>query len=330
MAKYVMPSLSSKEIKDALHSLRQHDCSPALITYLQQLLGSSVRVQRNIKDAIFTSLFSRLKYLLELYKTLHPEDTKVTTDELRIITLENIIANGLRNDLGFAVRDQLFILMEAQSTWSWNIVIRILCYLTDTWENWLETTGQIVYRTKKVSVPKPELYAIFPGQKGPDSISLAKEFFDGDRDTLDCRVKCIYHRPTDDILGQYIRCTEICDEEIRKTGRNAAQTADAIRRRCMKEGILTEFMEELGGELVHIVELRTEAEIQEMLIADSKAEGRAEGRAEGKAEGKAEGIAEGVEMMVSNLLQSGTMTPEQIASAAQVPYELVQRLAQEG
>ena len=38
--------------------------------------------KHTIKDSVFTNLFQDKKYLLQLYKTLHPEDTQVTEDAL--------------------------------------------------------------------------------------------------------------------------------------------------------------------------------------------------------------------------------------------------------
>ena len=34
--------------------------------------------KRKIKDSVFTDLFQNKKYLLQLYKTLHPEDSDVS------------------------------------------------------------------------------------------------------------------------------------------------------------------------------------------------------------------------------------------------------------
>lgn len=38
--------------------------------------------KRKIKDSVFTDLFQDKKYLLQLYKALHPEDSAVTEDAL--------------------------------------------------------------------------------------------------------------------------------------------------------------------------------------------------------------------------------------------------------
>lgn len=43
-----------------------------------------------IKDSVFTNLFQDKKYLIQLYRALHPEDTETTEDELKDITIKNI------------------------------------------------------------------------------------------------------------------------------------------------------------------------------------------------------------------------------------------------
>ena len=45
-------------------------------------------VKYTLKDSIFTNLFSHPEYLLQLYKTLHPEDTEATEDSLTDIPSE--------------------------------------------------------------------------------------------------------------------------------------------------------------------------------------------------------------------------------------------------
>lgn len=39
----------------------------------------------------------------------------VTEQDCKLITLENVISTGIYNDLGFQVRDKLFLLVEAIS-----------------------------------------------------------------------------------------------------------------------------------------------------------------------------------------------------------------------
>ena len=85
--------------------------------------------KKTVKDSVFTSLFREKKYLLQLYRSLHPEDTETTEEDLADITIKNILVDGIYNDLGFIAADRLMILVEAQSTWTMNIVVRAFLYL---------------------------------------------------------------------------------------------------------------------------------------------------------------------------------------------------------
>ena len=62
--------------------------------------------------------------------------------------------------------------MEAQSTWTVNILVRILLYLAQSYHEYFQRTSQDYYKSRKVKMPKPELYVIFTGNRGrkPDDI----------------------------------------------------------------------------------------------------------------------------------------------------------------
>ena len=87
-----------------------------------------------------------------------------------------------------------------------NILVRILLYLAQSYHEYFQRTSQDYYKSKKVKMPKPELYVIFTGNKGrkPDKISLSKEFFEGAVIDIDVKAKVIYESDTDDIINQYI------------------------------------------------------------------------------------------------------------------------------
>ena len=107
-------------------------------------------MKRTIKDSVFTDLFQDKKYLLQLYKALHPEDTDVTENVLNDITIKNVLTDNIYNDLGFTVGDKLMILVEAQSSvWTVNIIVRALMYLVQTWHDYFERTKQNLYKSKK-------------------------------------------------------------------------------------------------------------------------------------------------------------------------------------
>ncbi len=111
---------------------------------------------------MFTNLFQNKKYLLQLYKTLHPEDTQVTEDALSDITIHNIMTNDVYNDVGFMVGEKLLILTEAQATWTENIAVRILIYLMVTYQDYIKKTKQNVYRSKKIKLPRRNCMSFIP------------------------------------------------------------------------------------------------------------------------------------------------------------------------
>ncbi len=61
--------------------------------------NKEIAIKYKIKDSVFTNLFRDKKYLLQLYKVFHPEDTDVTQDSLTDITIHNILTDAVYNDL---------------------------------------------------------------------------------------------------------------------------------------------------------------------------------------------------------------------------------------
>ena len=175
------------------------------------------RIKYSGKDTVFRDMFSNPKYLLQLYRVLHPEDKSITEADLEIVTLQSILLNGIYNDLGFLVRkDRLMVLVEAQSTWSPNIVIRSLMYLMNTCQEYFTKQKIQLYGSNKAQMPKPELYVIYTGEKGnhPDVLSLKKEFFPDTDCCIEAKVKVIYLRNSNDIINQYIGFCRVFNEQV--------------------------------------------------------------------------------------------------------------------
>lgn len=210
--------------------------------------------KHTIKDSVFTNLFQDKKYLLQLYKTLHPEDTQVTEDALSDITIHNIMTNDVYNDVGFMVGKKLLILTEAQATWTENIAVRILIYLMVTYQDYIKKTKQNVYRSKKIKLPRPELYVIYTGdRKGrTEYISLADEFFDGQKTFLDAKIKVLYGSGQGDIISQYVAFTKVYDEQRKLHGRTRKAVTETIRI-CKDKNVLKEYLEEREKEVENIM-----------------------------------------------------------------------------
>ena len=206
------------------------------------------------KDSVFTNLFSDPKYLLQLYKALHPADLDATEENISNVTIQNILLDQSYNDLGFQVGTRLVVLVEAQSSWTVNIVLRSLMYLTQTWQKYIQNTGQNVYGSKKVELPRPELYVIYTGNRKirPKSLRLSKEFWGGDECAVEVKVKMIYDGEKGDIISQYVSFTRIYNEQIKLHGRTREAVLETIRI-CRDRNILKDYLESREQEVVNIM-----------------------------------------------------------------------------
>ena len=213
-----------------------------------------VMAKRTAKNSVFLDLFQNKSYLLKLYKTLHPEDTTATEDSLTDVTITNVLTDNLYNDLGFIANNKLMILVEAQSTWTVNILVRILLYLAQSYHEYFQRTSQDYYKSKKVKMPKPELYVIFTGNKGrkPNKISLSKEFFEGADIDIEVKAKVIYEGDTDDIINQYIIFCKVFNEQTKQHGMTQKAVTETIRI-CKDRNVLKEYLLDREKEVVTIM-----------------------------------------------------------------------------
>ena len=182
------------------------------------------------KDSVFSFIFRQPENTRHLYLTLHPEDVDVTEADCKLVTLEHILTNGMTNDLGFQVRDKLILLVEAQSKFSINIALRMLLYLAATYKEYVEEHKLDLYGSKPVSIPRPELYMIYTGERKdiPDTISFSNEFFDGIKIAIDAEVKVLYQANEKDIIGQYIIFCKVYNEQRKMHGNTKQAVTETI------------------------------------------------------------------------------------------------------
>ncbi len=284
-------------------------------------------MKRTIKDSVFTNLFQDKKYLIQLYQALHPEDKEVTEDNLTDVTIENVLTDNIYNDLGFMVGNRLLILVEAQSTWTVNIIIRALMYLIQTYHNYFERTKQSLYKSKKAQIPMPELYVIYTGDRKtkPSEISLSQEFFDGKECCLDVKVKMIYDGKEGDIINQYILFTKVCNEQIALYGRTQKSILEAIRI-CKDRNVLREYLESREKEVVDIMMvLYDEQEILRSYVESEVHEAVHEARLEERREATYEANIK----MAKRMLLKKKYSLEEVADCAELPLEAIKELEAE-
>jgi len=247
-------------------------------------------LKHTVKDSIFTTLFGNPRNALELYKCLHPEDKTVSVDDCKIVTLETILAAGIYNDLGLQVRDCLIILVEAQSTFSYNIMIRILLYLANTYKEYATEHKISLYSTTLVKIPRPELFIVYTGKQNdiPAVLRFSDLFMYSGKENGFIEIEAKVIREAEGLLGQYIDFCRISDEQRALHGRTEKAAKETIRI-CLERGILVPLLTERQREVVDMLNfLFTQEEVDEIERYNARKEGLAEGLEKGLKKGQTE------------------------------------------
>ena len=284
------------------------------------LLPLDEKVNRNAKDSVFVDLFEHPEYLLQLYRVFHPEDTVTREEDLTIITLESLFLKERYNDLGFLAGNRLMILVEAQSSWSVNILVRFLLYVADTYNRYIEKNDLDLYTSRKVQLPVPELYLIYTGDRKncPEELSLSEEIFgigNGDA-AVEVRARVLRDSKQGDILNQYVSFTRIFDEQVRKLGRTRAAVEKTLRI-CRERDVLADYLakEEVAAIMFTFVD-------KEKQLARYIKEEREDAHSKGVEQGVEQGIRQGIEQGIKQGEETGILSSiRNLMSSLEIPAE---------
>ena len=271
-----------------------------------------------VKDSVFTFVFKQPEYARKLYLALHPEDSTVTEADCKLVTLENVLTTGMYNDVGLQVRNVLILLVEAQSIFSVNIALRMLLYLAATYKEYVEEYRLNLYGTAPVTIPRPELYVVYTGDRAnvPEVLRLS-DLYEG-TGSADVEVKVLRGNGTGDIVDQYVRFCKISDEERKKHGRSRKAIEETLRR-CIEENVLAPFwatrQKEVAEIMVTLFDQEKIMEIHDYHIAegarkDGLQQGLQQGLQKGRSEGRTEGLTEGTLQSIQNLIKNMGLSVE--------------------
>ena len=276
------------------------------------------KVKKNVKDSVFVKLFGEQKYLLQLYKELHPEDGDVTEKDIKTQSLQTTFVNTLYNDLGFTVEkngvSRFVILVEAQSVWNNNMTMRIFIYLGATYYQYLNDKNIELTEKNKVTLPAPELYLVYTGDDRksiPETLELRDQMFEG-KEMVDMTVKVI-HSPGNTIIGQYIAFCKVFNEQVKLYGNKEKAIEETIRI-CLEKGILEEFILKHRQEVMSMLATFFDEESQRDLHDRALKE---EGREEGVLSTLAALVKNGL-LSLSNAAKQANMTEAEFANTPQM------------
>ena len=126
-------------------------------------------------------LFSDKKNLLSLYNAINRTEYD-DPEKLQIVTLENAIYMGMKNDLAFIIDMNLF-LYEHQSTYNPNIPLRDLFYISAEYQKLVDRKS--LYSSSLQKIPAPYFIVFYNGTEKQEeywenSLSDAYENLNGE------------------------------------------------------------------------------------------------------------------------------------------------------
>ena len=276
-------------------------------------MSSKNKPNYTLKDSLFIDLFSDKSRLIQLYKSLIDDDREISQDDIEILTIQNIILRGIYNDLGFRVKDEIIILMEAQTTYTTNIVLRILFYLSETLKNYIVESSENknlneLYNTKPRIIPKIKLFVVYTGDKimQDHDLYLSDVMVENDIiSDIDMKVRVLCTGSKESILRQYILFTQI----FSKQKKECKDIETAVKRTieiCMDDEILKEYLDYRKMEVQEMITaFMTQEEAFESFLQDEVKAGEKRGRKEGEEKGRQEGRKEGKIDTLINFFKNG-------------------------
>ena len=114
---------------------------------------------RKFKDTVFRMLFSDKEALLSLYNAVN-NSHYTDSGALEIVTLENAIYMGMKNDLAF-ILDMNLYLYEHQSTMNPNIPLRDLFYIAAEYQKLVDKKS--LYSSALQKIPNPHFIVFYNG-----------------------------------------------------------------------------------------------------------------------------------------------------------------------
>ena len=220
--------------------------------------NQGAKANRQYKDTIFRMLFKDKKNLLSLYNAMNQRNY-TDEDALEVVTLENAIYMGMKNDLAF-IMDMNLYLYEHQSTYNPNIPLRDLFYIANEYQRLV--VHKSLYSSTLQKIPAPKFVVFYNGSKELEDwsqlqLSSAYEHPVEEPD-LELRVTVlnVNEGHNKELMEQCQTLKEYAQyvARVRKyTSSAELSLEEAVERavdECMKEGILSEFLMKNRAEVI--------------------------------------------------------------------------------
>ena len=278
---------------------------------------------REYKDSLFRFLFHKPSALCSLYEAIRP-GTSLSAKDIHPNTLDSILMDRIKNDISFLAFGQYIVLFGHQSTWSCNIPLRCLWYISELYRHMIPNK-KAMYREKIIQVPAPQFFVFHIGDnERPDKTTLhLSEAFLAPSSCMELSVTVlnITYDPNRPILK---KCSLLHDysffvNEVETHYKKEHMPLDAAIRQsmdyCYRSGILSEFIDTHYEEVINMVTLwYDEKEAREYWREEALEDGREKGREEERIES------------IRSLMQTMHLSSSEAMNALLIPPEQQKQL----
>ena len=284
---------------------------------------------RNYKDTVFRMLFSDRKNLLSLYNAVNQSNYK-NPEDLEIVTLENAIYMGIKNDLAFIMDTNLY-LYEHQSTYNPNMPLRDLFYICSEYQKLVDKKS--LFSSTLQKIPAPNFIEFY---NGSTVISDCTEL------RLSSAFECLTGEPKLELIVTVLNVNEGHNADLMQHCSMLKEYAQYVARvrhyasdmplneavkhavdECIREGILAEFLTQNRNEVISMSIFEYDKELEEKKLRKAEFEaGREAGHEAGFAEGENHAALE----IASRMLQSDKFSLDEIANFSGLSIAEVKKL----
>ena len=281
--------------------------------------AGAVSANRNYKDTVFRMLFSDKKNLLSLYNAVNSRDY-TNPDDLEIVTLENAIYMGMKNDLAFIIDTNLY-LYEHQSTYNPNMPLRDLFYISSEYQKMLDQKS--LYSSSLQKIPTPNFIEFYNGSDPvcdvfEHRLSAAFEHLSGEP-KLELIVTVLnINEGHNALLMEHCKTLREYAQYVAKVRKYTAdmslnEAVECAVDECIKENILADFLRKNRAEVISMSIFEYDKEEEEKKLR--------------KAEYEA-GIQKGVLNTARHLLELNLLSLENISRATGLSIDELKKLQQ--
>lgn len=270
---------------------------------------------KNHKDTVFSSLFYECENAVDNAKSLYKALTGKDVAEIEKCRLEDVLFREFKNDVAYIMDGKWVCFIEHQSTINPNMPLRLFVYAARTYERFI--TGNSIYSSTLIKVPKPEFYVLYNGKTKleDNSLKLSTSFSDNTGDlTAEINVK-VFDINYSRMDVQLKSCHALSDyalliEKIRQNNGNI----DKAVKECVDNNILKEYLSFYGSEVINM--LFEEYNAEKALEVRGKEEYE-----KGLITGKSEGEKIGFLKALVQLVKDGILTLAEAAKRANMTIE---------